>query len=112
MTRITCLIPPHRLEGVKSAIASAGANGLTVTDVRGVGNSIESSTLFGGEEGVIPLPLRSKIEVVVIDEDVERIVGAILRVAQTGEPGDGKIFLEPVIDAHRIRTGEHGDMAL
>lgn len=112
MTRITCFIRPHRLEGVKSAIAAAGVNGLTVSDVRGVGNSSEQTHLFGGEEGVIPLPIRAKIEVVVSDEMTELVVAAIMKSAKTGESGDGKIFIESVFDAYRIRTAERGVLAL
>jgi nitrogen regulatory protein P-II 1 len=90
MTRITCMIRPHRLEAVKSAIAALNVSGLNVSDVRGTGNSPESAAWFGGEEHV----------------------EAILEHARTGEPGDGKIFVETVVDALRIRTGERGEAAL
>lgn len=112
MVRITCMIRPHRLEQVKSAIAALGVSGLNVSDVRGTGNSPESAAWFAGEEHLISLPLKSKIEVVANDEMAELIVQAILENAQTGEPGDGKIFVERVADAIRVRTGERGAAAL
>lgn len=112
MTRITCIIRPHLLEQVKSAIAALDISGLNVSDVRGTGNSPESASWFAGEEHLISLPIKAKIEVIVLDEVVESVVTAILANAQTSEPGDGKIFLEPVEDALRIRTGERGEAAL
>ncbi len=108
MTRVTCMIRPHKLEEVKTAIASQGVTGMTVSDVRGRGTSPERPTLFAGQEMLVALPIRAKIMVVVADELVEPVVQAILESAHTGEPGDGKIFLEPVEDALRIRTLERG----
>lgn len=112
MTRITCMIRPHLLEQVKSAIAVLGVSGLNVSDVRGTGNSPESAAWFAGEEHLIALPIKSKIEVIASDDIVPAILEAILENARTGEPGDGKIFVEPVEDALRIRTGERGEAAL
>jgi nitrogen regulatory protein P-II 1 len=98
---------------VKSGIAALGVTGLTVSDVRGMGNSQERSEWFGGgEDGVLPLPIRSKIEVVVLDDMADPVVSAIIEQAQTGESGDGKIFLERVSDAIRIRTLEKGETAV
>ena len=112
MKRVICFIRPHRLEAVKSAIASVGVSGLSVSDVRGTGNSPESSDLLGGGDGVIALPIRSRIEVVTTDELAETVVDSIVQSAQTGEHGDGKIFVEDVLDALRIRTEERGDSAV
>lgn len=112
MTRVTCYIRPHRLEPVKSAIAAIGVSGMNVADVRGTGNSPEKPNWFAGEEHLVALPLRAKVEVVVDDSLVEAVVSAILENARTGEPGDGKIFVESVVDALRVRTGERGDVAL
>lgn len=112
MLRITCIIRPHRLEQVKSAIAALGVSGMNVADVRGRGASPESTTLFGGEPFVVPLPIKSKIEVVVPDASCEAVIEAILQNARTGEPGDGKVFVERVTDALRIRTGERGETAI
>jgi len=112
VTRVTCFLRPHRLEAVKSAIAALGVSGLSVTDVRGTGNSPERSDIFGGDEGLIALPIRSRIEVVATDDMTEPIVEAIFGSARTGESGDGKIFVERVADAVRIRTEERGDLAI
>ena len=112
MTRVTCYIRPHKLESVKSAIAGLGVTGMSVTDVRGAGNSPETSDWFGGTEGLIALPIRTRVEVVAQDDLTEGIVKAIMENAYTGEEGDGKIFLEPVSEAIRIRTLERGEAAV
>jgi len=112
MLRIILFIRPHRLEQVKSAIAAVGVSGMSVSDVRGTGNSPESSQWLAGEGHLIPLPIRSRIEVVIPAEMKDEVVKAILSSAQTGEPDDGKIFIQPVLDSVRIRTGERGDAAL
>jgi nitrogen regulatory protein P-II 1 len=112
MTRITCIIRPHRLEQVKTAIANLGVTGINVADVRGSGNSPERSDWFSGKSTVIPLPVKSLVEVVAHDSMADAIVEAILKNARTGEPGDGKIIVERVADAIRIRTGERGDAAI
>ena len=112
MLRITTYIRPHRLEPVKSAIAALGVTGINVSDVRGTGNSPESTQWFAGETHVIALPIRSKVEVVVPDDLKEPVIEAIIEAARVGESGDGKIFVEPVLDAIRVRTGERGDAAV
>jgi nitrogen regulatory protein P-II 1 len=112
MVRITCYIKPHKLEAVKSAIAATGISGMSVSDVRGTGNSEETTAWFGGDESLMALPIRSKLMVVAPDELQEEIVAAILDVAQSGESGDGKIFVERVQDAIRVRTHERGEVAL
>lgn len=112
MRKITCIVRPHKLEEVKTAIAAFEISGMSVSDVRGRGNSPERPTLFAGEEIVIALPLKSKIVVVVADDLVEPIVQAIVESARTGEPGDGKVFIEPMEDALRVRTGERGEIAI
>lgn len=112
MTRVTCYIRPHQLEEVKSAIAALGVNGLTVTDVRGRGNSIEKTAWLGGDENVMAFPIRTRVTVVASDDLVEELIETIITNARTGEPGDGKIFIERIADAVRIRTGERGDLAI
>ena len=112
MKRIIVFIRPHRLEQVKSAIAAVGISGMTVSDVRGTGNSPEPAQWFAGEGNVIPLPIRSRIEVVVSDEMKDAVIQAILGAAQSGEASDGKIFIQPVETAIRVRTGERGEAAL
>ena len=112
MTRVTCYIRPHKLETVKSAIAALGVSGMSVSDVRGAGNSPEISDWFGGTQGLIALPIRSRIEIVAQDDLTEGIISAIIDNAQPGKEGDGKIFIEPILDAIRIRTEEHGEAAV
>lgn len=85
---------------------------MNVADVRGCGASPETAQWFAGEEHVIPLPLRARIEVVASDDMKEAIIAAVLENARTGEPGDGKIVVERVSDAIRIRTEERGDAAI
>ena len=110
MVRITAYIKPHRLEQVKSAVAALGVTGLNVADVRGTGNSPERSGALGG--AVTALPIRSRLSVVVADELCDEVVECIAENARSGETGDGKIFVERVADAIRVRTGERGDAGL
>lgn len=110
--RITAYVRPHKLEEVKTAVSNLGVSGLTVTDVRGRGASPEVASTFAGQEILIALPVRSKLETVVSAEMQEAVIEAVLRSAWTGEPGDGKVFVEPIEDVVRIRTGERGQDAV
>ncbi len=112
MIRIVAYVRPHRLEAAKAAVAALGVSGMTVADSRGRGNSPERSRWLEGEEIVVALPIRSRLEVVASDDLLEPILEATIDAVQTGEPGDGKIFVFPVEDALRIRTGERGDSAI
>ena len=109
MVRIIAFIRPYRLEQVKSAIAALGVSGLTVADVRGVGDTLRPA-------GPLPqagtMPIQSRLEVCVSDDLSAEVVDAIERNAHTGEPGDGKIFVERLLDAIRIRTSERGELAI
>lgn len=107
-----CYIKPHKLEQVKTAIASLGISGMSVSDVRGTGNSKERATWFAGEQHVIALPVKSRIEVVAPDDLLEALIRTIVENARTGQPDDGKIFVEKVADAVRVRTLERGDNAV
>lgn len=108
MIRITAFVRPHKLEEVKTHIANLGISGMSVSDVRGCGNSPERASTFGGQVVLVALPVKSKIMVVAPDDLREPIIEAIIEAARTGEPGDGKIFVEEVTDAIRIRTEERG----
>ena len=110
--RVTAYVRPHRLEQVKTAVANLGVTGLTVTDVRGCGSSPELASSFRGQDVLVALPVRSKVEVIVEEALVEPLIAAISANARTGQPGDGKIFVEPIEDALRIRTGERGPGAV
>lgn len=110
MVRILAFIRPHQLEEVKSAIAALGVGGMNVTDAKGRGNSEEREARFLTEVDV--LRMRARLEVVCPDELETEVVAAIAAAAQTGQPGDGKIFVERVEQALRIRTDERGETAL
>lgn len=112
MIRVTALIRPHKLEEVKSAIAALGVTGMTVSDVRGSGNNPEKATQLGGHKILISLPIRSKIVICAPDEMQEDLIETILMSARTSEPGDGKVFVEKILDSIRIRTLERGEIGL
>jgi nitrogen regulatory protein PII len=112
IVRVVAFVRPHKLEEVKTSVSNLGVSGLTVTDVRGAGSSPERPTTFAGHEVLVALPIRSKLEVVVPAEMQEAVIGAIVSCARTGEPGDGKVFVEPILDVLRVRTGERGQDAV
>lgn len=112
MIRFVAYLRPHRLEAAKTAIAGLGISGMTVGDSRGCGNSEERSRWLEGEEVVMALPIRSRLEIVAPAELTQALIAATTEAVHTGEPGDGKIFIFPVEDVLRIRTGERGDAAL
>ena len=113
MKKIEAIIRPLRLEAVKAALADAGASGMTVIDVRGSGRSGgHQPSTFRGEEYLIRLPPKVKIEMTVRDQDVEEIIQVLLEQARTGEEGDGWIYVLPAAEALRIRTGETGEGVL
>ncbi|CAK7023083.1 Nitrogen regulatory protein P-II [Saezia sanguinis] len=112
MKLIMAIIKPFKIEDVREALTEAGVGGLTVTEVKGYGRQKGHTELYRGAEYVVDFLPKLKIEVVVADADVERCVDAIMNVAQTGKIGDGKIFVLPVEQAIRIRTGEANEQAL
>ena len=113
MKRVEAIIRPLRLEAVKAALAEVGVTGLTVSDVRGVGRGRgQRPGLFRGEEYVIRLPPKIKLEMTLRDGAVDGVIAVLLAQARTGEEGDGKVFVLPTTDALRIRTGETGDLVL
>ena len=112
MKMVSVIIRTHRLQEVKDALADAGLVGLTVTDVRGAGRQKGQVERYRGSEYSIDLLPKLKIEIAVEDDQVEKIVQTIRESAYTGEIGDGKIFIQSLEDAMRIRTGDRGDSAL
>ena len=113
MKKIEAIIRPLRLEAVKSALAEAGISGMTVSDVRGSGRSNgQGMDFFRGEQYILHLPPKVKLELTVRDKDVDEVIEILLEQARTGEEGDGKIFVLPAGEARRIRTGESGDVVL
>ena len=112
MKKIEAIIKPFKLDDVKEALQDAGLQGMTVTDVRGFGRQKGHTELYRGAEYVVDFLPKLKIELVVEDRMVERVVTAIKEAAHSGRIGDGKIFVSAVEDAVRIRTGETGGEAL
>ena len=112
MKLILAIIRPHRLQDVKEALADIGVVGLTVTDVRGAGRQKGQVERYRGSEYSIDLLAKCKIEVAVFDDQCEEALQAIRKSAYTGEIGDGKIFILPLEDSMRIRTGERGEDSL
>ncbi len=112
MKKIEAIIKPFKLDDVKEALQDAGLQGMTVTDVRGFGRQKGHTELYRGAEYVVDFLPKLKVELVVADEIVERIVTTIKEAAHSGRIGDGKIFVSPVEEAIRIRTGETGGDAL
>ena len=112
MIKIEAVIGPQRLDEVKTALDDLGVTGMTVTEVRGSGKQKGYTQHYRGAEYTVNLIQKLKLEIVAADNEVDRIVDAISTAARTGEIGDGKIFLSPVLDAIRIRTGERGGDAV
>lgn len=112
MKMIFAILRPHRLQDVKEALADMGVVGMTVTDVRGAGRQKGQVERYRGSEYSIDLLAKIKIEVAVLDEQCEEVIKAIRKAAYTGEIGDGKIFILPLEDSIRVRTGERGEDSL
>jgi nitrogen regulatory protein P-II 1 len=112
MKQITAIIKPFKLEEVREALADVGVSGLTVTEVKGFGRQKGHTELYRGAEYVVDFLPKVKVEVVVRSDDVERVVEAIVAAAKTGKIGDGKIFVTPVEQVIRIRTGETDESAV
>lgn len=112
MIKVEALIRPQRLDEVKAALAEIGIKGMTVSEVRGAGKQKGFTQHYRGAEYTVNLIQKVKLEIVVPDEDAKKVAEAIIGAARTGEIGDGKIFLVPVAEAIRIRTGDEGEAAL
>jgi nitrogen regulatory protein P-II 2 len=112
MKLITAIIKPFKLEEVRDALSAVGVLGMTITEVKGYGRQKGHTELYRGAEYAVNFLPKIRIEVVVPDEDAEKVVEAIGGAAKTGQIGDGKIFVTPIEQALRIRTGETGADAL
>src|SRR5262249_45634291 len=112
MKKIEAIIKPFKLDDVKEALQEIGLQGITVVEARGFGRQKGHTELYRGAEYVVDFLPKVKVEVVVPDDQVEKIIEAIVAAAQTGRIGDGKIFVLPIEDAIRIRTGERGEHAI
>jgi nitrogen regulatory protein PII len=112
MKLVTAIVKPFRLDDVRNALSEVGIQGMTVSEVKGFGRQRGHTELYRGAEYVVDFLPKAKIEVAVSDDIVERVVEAIVDTAKTGKVGDGKIFVTPIEQVWRIRTGETGDNAL
>jgi nitrogen regulatory protein P-II 1 len=112
MKKIEAIIKPFKLDDVKEALSEIGITGMTVLDVKGYGRQQGHSELYRGAEYVVDFLPKVKLEIIVNDEIVEQCLDVITQVAKTGKIGDGKIFVTPIEDVIRIRTGERGEEAI
>jgi nitrogen regulatory protein P-II 2 len=112
MKMVVAIIKPFKLDDVRSALAEVGVQGITVTEVKGFGRQKGHTELYRGAEYVVDFLPKVKLELAVDDEQVDRVVEAIIETARTGKIGDGKIFVVELGQALRIRTGESGSRAL
>ena len=108
MKKLESIIRPHFLEEVKDVLQSIGIDGMTVTEVKGFGRQKGHTEIYRGNEYTVDFTPKIKIEVVLDDHLVDQAVDAIIKTARTGKFGDGKIFIIPIEEAIRIRTGEVG----
>jgi nitrogen regulatory protein P-II 1 len=112
MKKIEAIIKPFKLDDIKQALGEIGVEGMTVSEVRGFGRQKGHSELYRGAEYVVEFHPKVKLELLVTDDQEEKVTRALCDSAGTGKLGDGKIFVFPVEDIIRIRTGERGEAAL
>ncbi|MDR0379404.1 MAG: P-II family nitrogen regulator [Candidatus Accumulibacter sp.] len=112
MKKIEAIIKPFKLDEVREALSEIGVTGLTVAEVKGFGRQKGHTELYRGAEYVVDFLPKVKVEIVVSDDVVETAIDSIIKAARTGKIGDGKIFVVPVEQVVRIRTGEIGEAAL
>ena len=112
MKKIEAIIKPFKMEDVKEALAEIGIEGMTVTEVKGFGRQKGHTEIYRGSEYTVDFLPKVKFELVLADDRVSKAVDAIVGAAKTGKIGDGKIFVLPLEDSIRIRTGEHGEQSL
>lgn len=112
MKLVTAIIKPFKLDDVRTALADVGVKGMTVTEVKGFGRQRGHTEIYRGAEYVVDLLPKMKIEIGADDDQVDRIVEAVGKAANTGKVGDGKIFVYDLANVVRIRTGETGAEAL
>ncbi|CAB3880986.1 Nitrogen regulatory protein P-II 1 [Achromobacter pulmonis] len=112
MKQVTAIIKPFKLDEVREALAEVGVSGLTVTEVKGFGRQKGHTELYRGAEYVVDFLPKIRVEVVLPDDQIEAAIEAVVKAARTGKIGDGKIFVTPVEQAIRIRTGESDEEAL
>ena len=112
MKKIEAVIKPFKLDEVKERLSEIGVEGMTVSEVKGFGRSGGKREIYRGAEYIVDFVPKVKLEIIVRDEQVHEVIDAVLEAAKTGKVGDGKIFVTPVEEVVRIRTGERGASAL
>ena len=112
MKKIEAIVRHFKLEDVKDALSEEGIQGMTITEVRGFGRQKGHTEMYRGTEYEVEFVPKIKVEVVVSDEDYRKVLDTIMRAAQTGQVGDGKMFVTDLAEAVRIRTGESGKDAV
>ncbi len=112
MKKVEAIIKPFKLDEVKEALSAVGVQGITVSEVKGFGRQKGHTELYRGAEYVVDFLPKVKLEIIVKDEMVSQVVETIMKAAKTGRIGDGKIFVLPIEEVVRIRTGERGPDAL
>ncbi|MFI5316769.1 MAG: P-II family nitrogen regulator [Myxococcota bacterium] len=112
MQKVEAIIKPFKLDEVKEALNAIGVQGITVSEVKGFGRQKGHTELYRGAEYVVDFLPKIKLEIVAPDDLIPKVIGAIQNAANTGRIGDGKIFVLPVIEAVRIRTGDRGEDAI
>lgn len=112
MKKVEAIVRIFKLEDVKNALSARGIHGMTITDVKGFGRQKGHTEMYRGTEYKVEFVPKVKIEVAVSDENLQIVLDTILRTAQTGQIGDGKIFVSSLDNTIRIRTGETGELAI
>lgn len=112
MQKVEAIIKPFKLDEVKEALNAIGIQGITVSEVKGFGRQKGHTELYRGAEYVVDFLPKIKLEVIVVDDMVGKVLEAVQSAANTGRIGDGKIFVQPVLEAVRIRTGDRGEEAI
>src|SRR5690242_9941841 len=112
MKKIEAIVKPFKLDEVREALSEMGVQGMTVTEVKGFGRQKGHTELYRGAEYVVDFLPKAKIEIAVKEEEVALVIETIMKVARTGKIGDGKIFVTPLEEVVRIRTGETDEAAL
>ena len=112
MKKVEAVIKPFKLDEVKDKLNEIGVKGITITEVKGFGRQKGHTELYRGAEYVVDFLPKIKLDIIVSDSQLDEVVNAIIKSAQTGRIGDGKIFITNLEDTIRIRTGEHGEDAI
>ena len=112
MKLVTAIIKPFKMDDVRAALSEIGIQGITVTEVKGFGRQRGHTELYRGAEYVVDFLPKAKLEIAVADGQVDATIDAIVKAANTGKIGDGKIFVSPMEQVIRIRTGETGEEAI